>query len=75
MTFRYGISPSSLDRWNDFQRLLDLQQRRGPEVGASLVRQLVTAELSAIARATLEYERRGRPAEERRVWSGLDRNR
>lgn len=35
-----------------------IQAERGPEVGASLMRSIVDAELEAIERATAEYESR-----------------
>ena len=73
MIFPYGISQSSLDRWNDFQRLLAIQERRGAGVGESLLRRLVDAELEAIEHATLAEARGEKPAAERGVWSGFSR--
>ncbi len=58
MEFRYGICPHSLMRWKMFERIQELRAERGAEVGGSLMRFLVDAELAAIARATVERERR-----------------
>ena len=57
MKFRYGISPQSLARWEAFERVRNVQASRGPEVGSSLMRFIVDAELEAIAQATAAEER------------------
>ena len=57
MNFPYGISPQSLLRWLMFERICAIQIERGPEVGASLLRFLVGAELDAIEQATAKCER------------------
>ena len=75
MIFAYGISQSSLDRWNDYQRIVAIQERRGAGVGDSLLRRLVDAELEAIEQATLAAARGDQPAAPRRVWSGFSRRR
>ncbi len=56
MQFPYGISPQGLARWATFERISAIQVERGAEVGASLMRFVVDAELEAIERATVESE-------------------
>ena len=75
MMFPYGISASSLERWNDFERIQAIQERRGANVGESLLRRLVDAELEAIEVATLAEARGERRPAERRAWSGFGRAR
>ena len=58
MDFPYGISPHSLARWHAFERVRAVQARRGPDVGGSVMRQIVDAELEAILQATDEMEQR-----------------
>ena len=70
-TFPYGISPGSQERWKDFERILAIQERRGPGVGEALLRRVVDAELQAIEQATLAEARGEHPPAERRVWSGF----
>jgi hypothetical protein len=61
MKFTHGISPEGLARWEAFERIRSVQVQRGPEVGASALRFIVDAELSAIARATAAEDRRRAP--------------
>ena len=58
MKFRYGISPQSLMRWKMFERIEEVQSERGEQVGESVSRYIVGAELAAVERATSAYERR-----------------
>ncbi len=58
MKFRYGISSRSLSRWVAFERVSTIQAERGPEVGRSVLKHIIDAELAAIERATAKYERR-----------------
>jgi len=57
MDFPYGLSHQRYKRWAAFHRILKVQSEQGSEVGAGLLRHLVSAELQAIERATLEHER------------------
>lgn len=56
MEFRHGISPQSLMRWETFERIRRLQEEHGLEIGGSVMRFIVDAELEAIERATSECE-------------------
>lgn len=58
MKFKYGISPQSLMRWKMFERIEEVQAERGEQVGESVSRYIVGAELAALERATAEHERR-----------------
>ena len=71
MTFPYGISQASQERWKDFERILAIQERRGPGVGESLLRRVVDAELEAIEQATVAEARGEHPPAERKAWSGF----
>lgn len=57
MEFRYGIPAKSLARWEAFERISVIQEERGPEAGASLMRYIIDAELETIAQATAARER------------------
>jgi hypothetical protein len=59
MDFPYGISEASLRRWECFLRIREVQQRRGPGVGRSALRQIVDLELQAILKATSLAEHGG----------------
>jgi hypothetical protein len=58
MKFRYGISPKSRARWEAFERIHALQAEHGPEVGGSVTRFIIDAELDAIEQATAECAKR-----------------
>lgn len=56
MTFSYGISRKSLERWKAFEAMSAAQAQRGPEVGRVAMMHLIDAELESIERATAEAE-------------------
>ena len=56
MTFLYGISRKSLERWREFEALCIAEAQRGPEVGQCAMSRLIDAELESIERATAAAE-------------------
>ncbi len=56
MTFSYGISPKSLERWKAFEAMTAAQAQRGPDVACVAMAHLIDAELESIERATADAE-------------------